>query len=52
MVMTLNYLTSWKWKSESFYFLRIDGDNTPIIRGSALGALNKEPKWVELKSWN
>jgi len=22
-----------------------DGDNTPIIRGSALGALNGEPKW-------
>ena len=24
-----------------------DGDNAPIIRGSALGALNGEPKWVE-----
>ncbi|MCM1475037.1 MAG: elongation factor Tu [Muribaculaceae bacterium] len=24
-----------------------DGDNTPIIRGSALGALNDEPQWVE-----
>jgi len=24
-----------------------DGDNTPIIRGSALGALNGEPKWEE-----
>ena len=24
-----------------------DGDNTPIIRGSALGALNGEPQWVE-----
>ena len=23
-----------------------DGDNTPIIRGSALGALNGEPQWV------
>ncbi len=23
-----------------------DGDNTPIIRGSALGALNGEPEWV------
>ena len=22
-----------------------DGDNTPIIRGSALGALNGEPQW-------
>ena len=24
-----------------------DGDNTPIIRGSAHGALNGEPQWVE-----
>ena len=24
-----------------------DGDNAPIIRGSALGALNGEPKWTE-----
>ena len=24
-----------------------DGDNTPIIRGSALGGLNNEPQWVE-----
>ena len=24
-----------------------DGDNAPVIRGSALGALNGEPKWVE-----
>jgi len=24
-----------------------DGDNTPIIRGSALGAINGEAKWVE-----
>ncbi len=28
-------------------FYEFDGDNTPIIRGSALGALNKEPQWVE-----
>jgi elongation factor Tu len=28
-------------------FYKFDGDNTPIIRGSALGGLNKEPKWVE-----
>lgn len=27
-------------------FYEFDGDNTPVIRGSALGALNKEPKWV------
>jgi elongation factor Tu len=31
-------------------FYEYDGDNTPVIRGSALGALNKEPKWVE-KIW-
>ena len=24
-----------------------DGDNTPVIQGSALGALNGEPKWAE-----
>ena len=24
-----------------------DGDNAPIIRGSALGALNGEPKWMD-----
>jgi elongation factor Tu len=24
-----------------------DGDNIPVIQGSALGALNGEPKWVE-----
>ncbi|MCF8364729.1 MAG: elongation factor Tu [Bacteroidales bacterium] len=28
-------------------FYEFDGDNTPVIQGSALGALNKEPKWVE-----
>ncbi len=32
---------------ELLSFYEFDGDNTPIIRGSALGALNKEPKWVE-----
>lgn len=31
-------------------FYEFDGDNTPVIRGSALGALNKEPKWIE-KVW-
>jgi len=35
---------------ELLTFYEYDGDNTPIIRGSALGALNKEPKWVE-KIW-
>ncbi|MDR0970444.1 MAG: elongation factor Tu [Lentimicrobiaceae bacterium] len=28
-------------------FYGFDGDGTPVIQGSALGALNKEPKWVE-----
>ncbi len=28
-------------------FYEFDGDNTPVIQGSALGALNGEPKWVE-----
>ena len=28
-------------------FYEFDGDNTPVIQGSALGALNQEPKWVE-----
>ena len=28
-------------------FYEFDGDNTPIIRGSALGGLNGEPTWVE-----
>ncbi|MDY0015989.1 MAG: elongation factor Tu [Bacteroidales bacterium] len=28
-------------------FYKFDGDNTPVIRGSALGGLNSEPKWVE-----
>lgn len=28
-------------------FYNFDGDNTPIIRGSALGGLNGEPQWVE-----
>jgi elongation factor Tu len=28
-------------------FYGYDGANAPVIRGSALGALNREPKWVE-----
>ncbi|HUH50631.1 MAG TPA: elongation factor Tu [Flavobacterium sp.] len=28
-------------------FYQYDGDNCPVIQGSALGALNGEPKWVE-----
>jgi len=35
---------------ELLSFYKFDGDNTPIIQGSALGALNKEPKWVD-KIW-
>ncbi len=32
---------------ELLTFYDFDGDNIPIIRGSALGGLNNEPKWVE-----
>jgi elongation factor Tu len=32
---------------ELLSFYGFDGDNTPVIRGSALGGLNKEPIWVE-----
>src|SRR5512138_3687538 len=28
-------------------FYKFDGDNAPVIRGSALGAMNGEPKWEE-----
>ena len=32
---------------ELLSFYEFDGDNTPVIQGSALGGLNQEPKWVE-----
>ena len=32
---------------ELLSFYEFDGDNSPVIRGSALGALNGEPKWEE-----
>ena len=32
---------------ELLNFYQYDGDNTPIILGSALGALNGEPKWED-----
>jgi elongation factor Tu len=32
---------------ELLSFYEYDGDNTPVIRGSALGGLNGDPKWVE-----
>src|SRR5690554_3694869 len=28
-------------------FYEYDGDNGPVVKGSALGALNGEPKWVD-----
>jgi len=31
---------------ELLSFYEFDGDNTPVIQGSALGALNKEAKWI------
>ncbi len=32
---------------ELLSFYDFDGDNIPVIQGSALGALNNEPKWVD-----
>ena len=32
---------------ELLSFYQFDGDNTPIIRGSALGALNGDPQWED-----
>ena len=32
---------------ELLSFYEFDGDNTPVIRGSALGALNAVPEWEE-----
>ena len=32
---------------ELLSFYEFDGDNIPVIQGSALGGLNGEPKWVE-----
>ena len=32
---------------ELLSFYQFDGDNTPVIRGSALGAMNGEPKWED-----
>ena len=32
---------------ELLSFYDYDGDNTPVVLGSALGALNGEPKWAD-----
>ena len=32
---------------ELLSFYKFDGDNTPIIKGSALGGLNNDAKWVD-----
>ncbi len=32
---------------ELLTFYGFDGDSTPVIRGSALGGLNKEPVWID-----
>ena len=46
--MILKFLNLLKWKFVNFLtFYEFDGDNTPVIHGSALGALNGEPKWEE-----
>jgi elongation factor Tu len=31
---------------ELLSFYEYDGDNTPVIQGSALGGLNGDPEWV------
>src|SRR5690606_3661409 len=31
---------------ELLSFYKFDGDNIPVIQGSALGGLNGEPQWV------
>ncbi len=37
-----------KWKLENcFAFYDYDGDNAPVIQGSALGGLNGEPEWED-----
>jgi elongation factor Tu len=53
-LMTMKCSSSLKWKFASFFFLRYDydGDNTPIIRGSALGALNGDPRNGKSRLWN
>ncbi|MFA6758753.1 MAG: elongation factor Tu [Bacteroidales bacterium] len=33
---------------ELLSFYNFDGDNTPVIQGSALGALNGDPKWEDV----
>ena len=46
--MILKFLNLLKWKFVNFlHFYEFDGDNAPVIRGSALGALNGEAKWEE-----
>jgi len=35
-----------KWKFELLSFYDYPGDDVPVIKGSALGALNGEPEWV------
>ena len=32
---------------ELLTFYGFDGENTPVIQGSALGGLNKDPKWMD-----
>ena len=46
--MTRNSSSWSKWKSVTcLSFYKYDGDNTPVIQGSALGGLNGEQKWVD-----
>jgi elongation factor Tu len=47
--MIRNYLNWLKWKYVNcLSFYEFDGDNAPVIHGSALGALNGEEKWEEI----
>ena len=46
--MILNYLELVEMEiRELLNFYGFDGDNTPIIKGSATGALAGEEKWVK-----
>ena len=46
--MMKSFLSLLRWKFVNFLaFYEYDGDNIPVIQGSALGALNGEGKWVE-----
>ncbi len=45
--MMKNFSTWLKWKYATCLNEEFDGDNAPVIRGSALGAMPGEEKWEE-----